>query len=110
MHDFLYDTLRNLIAFDTVSANSNLAAAEFLADRLDGAGFKTAYQRIEIAKVQHANLVAWTGPPRPDGLIVSGHIDTVPFQGQPGWTRDPLTAELDGDRIFGRGTSDMKGF
>lgn len=110
MAELLHDTLRRLIAFDTVSARSDVAAAEFLAERLDGLGFRTQFQRIEIAGVPQANLVAWAGPPKRDGLIVSGHIDTVPFSGQPGWTREPLTMALDGDRIYGRGTSDMKGF
>ncbi len=110
MADYLYDTIRRLVALDTVSANSNLEAAQFLADRLDSAGFKTTFQKVEIFGVPHANLIAWTGPPVRDGLMVSGHIDTVPFEGQPGWTREPLKADLDGDRLYGRGTSDMKGF
>ena len=110
MADHLYDTIRRLIAFDTVSSTSNLAAAQFLAERLDAAGFKTTFQDVEIAGVRHANLVAWAGPPVRDGLMLSGHIDTVPFEGQPGWTRDPLQAEVDGDRLYGRGASDMKGF
>ena len=110
MADHLYDTIRRLVAFDTVSANSNLEAAQFLADRLESAGFKTTLQKVEIFGVPHANLIAWAGPPVPDGLILSGHIDTVPFDGQPGWTRDPLKAEVHGDRLYGRGTSDMKGF
>ena len=110
MADYLYDTIRRLIAFDTVSANSNLEAAQFLADRLQSAGFKTTFQKVEISGVPHANLIAWAGPPVRDGLMISGHIDTVPFEGQPGWTRDPLKADLDGDRLYGRGTSDMKGF
>jgi acetylornithine deacetylase len=110
MADHLYDTIRRLIAFDTVSANSNLEAAQFLADRLDGAGFKTTFHEIVIAGVKHANLVAWAGLPVRDGLMLSGHIDTVPFEGQPGWTRDPLKADLEGDRLYGRGASDMKGF
>ncbi len=110
MADYLYDTIRRLVAFDTVSANSNIEAAQFLADRLDSAGFKTTFQKVEIFGVPHANLIAWAGPPVRDGLIVSGHIDTVPFEGQPGWTREPLKANLEGDRLYGRGTSDMKGF
>ncbi len=110
MADYLYDTIRRLVAFDTVSANSNLEAAQFLADRLDSAGFKATLQKVEIFGVPHANLIAWAGPPVPDGLIISGHIDTVPFDGQPGWTREPLKADLEGDRLYGRGTSDMKGF
>lgn len=110
MADLLYDDVRRLIAFDTVSAKSNLEAANFLADRLTSAGFKTTVQRIEIGGVRHANLVAWAGPAARDGLIISGHIDTVPFEGQPGWTREPLKAELEGDRLYGRGTTDMKAF
>lgn len=110
MADYLYDTIRRLVAFDTVSSNSNLEAAQFLADRLQSAGFKTAFQNVEIFGVHHANLIAWAGPPVRDGLIISGHIDTVPFNGQPGWTREPLKADLDDDRLYGRGTSDMKGF
>jgi acetylornithine deacetylase len=110
MPDHLYDTIRRLVAFDTVSVNSNLEAAQFLADRLEGAGFKTAFQKVEISGVPHANLIAWAGPPVRDGLMISGHIDTVPFEGQPGWTREPLKADLEGDRLYGRGTSDMKGF
>jgi acetylornithine deacetylase len=110
MADHLYDTIRRLIALDTVSANSNLEAAQFLADRLDGAGFKTTFHEIVIAGVKHANLIAWAGPPVRDGLMLSGHIDTVPFEGQPGWTRDALKADLEGDRLYGRGASDMKGF
>lgn len=110
MTDYLYDSIRRLIAFDTVSANSNVEAAQFLADRLQSAGFKTAFQNVEISRVQHANLIAWAGPPVRDGLMISGHIDTVPFDGQPGWTREPLKADLEGDRLYGRGASDMKGF
>jgi acetylornithine deacetylase len=110
MADYLYDTARRLIAFDTVSANSNLEAAQFLADRLESAGFRVGWHKISAAKVEHANLIAWAGPPVADGLMISGHIDTVPFNGQPGWTREPLKAGLEGDRFYGRGASDMKGF
>ena len=73
-------------------------------------GFKTAIQPIELFGVAQANLVAWIGPPRADGLIISGHVDVVPFDGQPGWNREPLKLELAGERIYGRGTTDMKGF
>lgn len=110
MADYLYDAARRLIALDTVSANSNLEAAQFLADRLESAGFHVAFHKIVVAKVEHTNLLAWAGPPVPDGLMISGHIDTVPFNGQPGWTREPLKADLEGDRLYGRGASDMKGF
>jgi len=110
MAEYLYDTARRLIAFDTVSSNSDIEAAQFLGERLDGAGFKTALHKVNINGVEHANLIASAGPPAPDGLMISGHIDIVPFNGQPGWTRNPLKADLEGDRFYGRGASDMKGF
>ena len=89
---------------------SDVPAAEYLAEHLDGHGFKRALHQIDVGGVRQANLVAWAGPPRPDGLIISGHIDTVPFEGQPGWERDPFKMEVADDRIYGRGTADMKGF
>jgi acetylornithine deacetylase len=54
--------------------------------------------------------VASAGPPEPDGLILSGHVDVVPYAEQPGWTRDPLRLAVEGERVYGRGTTDMKGF
>ena len=110
MSTHLYEVLERLIAFDTVSIHSDTPAMEYLAGDFDGAGFETALHRIEVGGVPQANLVAWAGPPRADGLIISGHLDTVPVEGQPGWERDPFRMEVAGDRIYGRGTSDMKGF
>jgi acetylornithine deacetylase len=81
-----------------------------VARRLGPRGFKTALQPVELFGVSQANLVAWVGPPRADGLIISGHVDTVPYDGQPGWEREPLKLEPAGDRIYGRGATDMKGF
>jgi acetylornithine deacetylase len=110
MKSYLHEAADRLIRFNTVSAVSNAAAVDYLEGELAARGFKTARQKIEIGGVPQINLVAWVGPPRADGLIVSGHIDTVPFEGQPGWTRDPLKLGDEGDRLYGRGTSDMKGF
>jgi acetylornithine deacetylase len=107
---YLYDVTRRLIGFDTVSTNSDLVAIDYLATQLEGLRFKVEQQRIEVEGVPQSNLVAWVGPSRTDGLIISGHIDTVPFEGQPGWTRSALKLEDAGDRLYGRGTSDMKGF
>jgi acetylornithine deacetylase len=83
---------------------------EYLADHMAQHGFTISLQGIDIAGVPQANLIAWAGPPRSDGLIISGHLDTVPFEGQPGWEHDPLKMEVTADRIYGRGTTDMKGF
>jgi acetylornithine deacetylase len=110
MSTHLYEVLERLVAFDTVSIHSDVPAMEYLASEFDGAGFETALHLFDIGGQPQANLVAWAGPPRPDGLIVSGHLDTVPVAGQPGWDRDPFRVEIAGDRVFGRGTSDMKGF
>ncbi len=110
MTDYLYSVVQRLVSFDTVSSHSNLPAIEYLSAELRAHHFKTSLQEIEIDGIRQANLAAWIGPPTSGGLIMSGHVDTVPFEGQPGWTRDPLALTRDGDRIFGRGTTDMKGF
>ncbi len=110
MNDYLYEVAKRLVAFDTVSAKSDRDAMEYIAGQLVPRGFKTAIQPVELFGVEQANLVAWIGPPRADGLIISGHVDVVPFEGQPGWEREPLKLELAGERIYGRGTTDMKGF
>ena len=110
MNDYLYEVANRLVAFDTVSAKSDRDAMEYVAAELSQRGFKTAIQPIDLFGVAQANLVAWVGPSRADGLIISGHVDVVPFDGQPGWEREPLKLELEGERIYGRGTTDMKGF
>jgi acetylornithine deacetylase len=106
----LFDLTRRLIACDTTSALSNVAAIDLLSDRLESLGFVTRRQTWETGGVVKANLVAFAGPPRPDGLIISGHTDTVPWQGQAGWTRDALVLEVGNERVYGRGSSDMKAF
>ena len=85
MVDYLYEVASRLVAFDTVSAKSDRDAMEYIAGELAPRGFKTALQPVELLGVAQANLVAWVGPPRADGLMISGHVDTVPFDGQPGW-------------------------
>ena len=106
----LREVAERLIGTDTVSVRGNAPLMEELADRLDRAGFRTRLQRFGEGAHAKANLVAVAGPPEPDGLILSGHLDVVPFEGQPGWTRDPLRLTYEGDRVYGRGTSDMKVF
>jgi acetylornithine deacetylase len=101
---------RELIAADTVSHRASRGAMDRLGDRLSSAGFRVEFQTWGSADAEKANLVAVAGPPEPDGLILSGHLDVVPFEDQPGWTRDPLSLGFEGDRVFGRGTTDMKVF
>ena len=99
--------LADLIAFPTVSTDSNLAMVDYLVDRLEDAG---AICRIfPDATGQKANLFATIGPDRPGGLMLSGHCDVVPVTDQ-NWSTDPFEmVERDG-RLFGRGSCDMKGF
>ncbi len=106
----LRELAARLIAEDTESRRGNLAVMAALAERLEGAGFGSRLQRWGEGADEKANLLAFAGPPEPDGLILSGHLDVVPFRDQPGWTRDPLRLDDDGERLYGRGTSDMKVF
>ncbi len=105
-----WQVCRDLVAHDTVSSQSNQAAAEDLADRMDAAGWHVRVRRETVDGVAKASVLAWVGPPEPEGLMLSGHIDVVPWSGQPGWTGDPLQLRLVGDRAVGRGVADMKGF
>ena len=106
----LHDIAAHLVATDTVSSRGNAALMGELGDRLDRGRLpqcaSSAGGREPSAK---ANLVAVAGPPEPDGLVLSGHLDVVPFADQPGWTRDPLRLAFDGDRVYGRGTSRHEG-
>jgi acetylornithine deacetylase len=102
--------LAELVAFDTVSDRSNVACAEHVADRLEHGGWRTHLFRDHAEGADKASLLAWRGPARPGGLILSGHLDIVPFADQPGWTTDALCLERRGDHLIGRGVADMKGF
>lgn len=106
----LWEVSRQLIGFNTVSANTNLDAAHYLADYLQNIGFTIKVLTDDIDGIQKASVLAWFGPREPGGLMISGHIDTVPFDGQPGWKTDALVLQTDGERIYGRGTADMKIF
>src|SRR4030081_3424419 len=86
----LWEISRQLVEFNTVSALSNVTAAEYLADYLERSGFAVRLLTENVHNVLKAMVVAWAGPEVPDGLIISGHIDVVPFDGQPGWKSDPL--------------------
>jgi acetylornithine deacetylase len=110
MTTYLREVAARLISFDTVSVKSNVEAMDYLGSHLESHGFTTAFHHTEIAGVPKVNLVAYAGPPEPNGLIISGHVDVVPFTGQPGWRRDPLRLEIEDDRVYGRGASDMKVF
>jgi len=99
--------LGDLIAFPTVSADSNLALIDHCAERLESLGARVSITHDDSAT--KANLFATIGPETDGGIVLSGHTDVVPVEGQP-WTTDPFRAEERDGRILGRGSCDMKGF
>ncbi len=99
--------LADLIAIDTTSRGSNLALIDYVERHLGG--FGVAGRRVFNADGSKANLYATVGPMEPGGVVLSGHSDVVPVDGQP-WTSDPWRLTRRGDRLLGRGTCDMKGF
>ena len=98
---------QRLVRLNTVSRESNLALIECIADHLRS--LQVPIRLTYDADRRKANLFATLGAGKPDGVILSGHTDTVPWDGQ-AWTRDPLDAALHDDRLYGRGSADMKGF
>ncbi len=101
------EILRDLIAFPTISTDSNLAMIDYLAGRLGALGARVIITRDETG--QKANVFATLGPDVKGGVLLSGHSDVVPVADQD-WTTDPFAlAEADG-LLYGRGTCDMKGF
>jgi acetylornithine deacetylase len=98
---------QRLVRLNTVSRESNLALIECIADHLRtlGVPLRLTYD----ADRRKANLFATIGEGKPDGVILSGHTDTVPWDGQ-AWTREPLDATVQDGRLYGRGSADMKGF
>jgi len=101
------DLLDRLIAYPTVSADSNLEMIEYLADRLGAAGAHVHLQHDASGK--KANLFGTLGPSESGGVLLSGHSDVVPVTDQP-WSTDPFRMHGDDGKYFGRGSCDMKGF
>ena len=103
------ELLARLVAFDTTSANSNLALVDFACDYLDG--FAARVDRLPSADGRKANLAVAIGPRRDDdeGLTLCGHTDVVPAT-EPEWESDPFDAVTRDGTLVGRGTADMKGF
>jgi acetylornithine deacetylase len=101
------EELARLVAFDTTSRGSNLELIAHVEGLLAGLGVSS--RRIGNAEGTKANLLATIGPGAEGGVVLSGHTDVVPVDGQP-WTSDPFTLSRRGERLYGRGTCDMKGF
>jgi acetylornithine deacetylase len=101
------ELVQNLVRINTVSRNSNLELIHLVRDALQKIGVKS---RLTFNRDKtKANLFATLGEGKPAGIILSGHTDTVPWDGQD-WTVDPLGGLVQNGKLYGRGSADMKGF
>jgi acetylornithine deacetylase len=98
---------KRLVAFDTTSRNSNLTLIEFIRDYLDG--YSVGSELVFDETGAKANLYATIGPQDRSGIMLSGHTDVVPIDDQD-WHTDPFKPVEKDDRLYGRGSSDMKAF
>ena len=101
------DVIKTLVGFDTTSFRSNLDLIAFIADRLGGIGATVRLTRDDSQA--KANLFATLGPAHLPGIVLSGHTDVVPATADD-WTSPPFQATVRDDKVFGRGTADMKSF
>jgi acetylornithine deacetylase len=101
------ELLAKLVAFDTTSSKSNLKLIDFVAAYLKDQG--VASTRIPSPDGNKAALFATIGPDGKNGIGLSGHSDCVPVEGQ-NWSSDPFTLTLRDNKLYGRGSCDMKGF
>ena len=101
------EILERLIAFPTVSAESNLQLIAYVHAYLSERGFEI--HQIGDASADKAGLFATIGPKGEGGILLSAHSDVVPVEGQ-NWKSDPFKLKVDDGRAYGRGTTDMKGY
>lgn len=101
------DLIRKLVSYDTTSRNSNLELIDFIEDYLAGHGVSS--ERVYDDGKRKANLYATLGPRDKSGVMLSGHVDVVPVDGQ-AWSTDPFELTEKDGRLYGRGSADMKSF
>ncbi|MGJ8545021.1 MAG: acetylornithine deacetylase [Sulfitobacter sp.] len=101
------ELMTKLISFPTISRDSNIPLIDWVADYLTSHGIES-HRYIDPDQPKHA-LFAHVGPWEEGAVVLSGHTDVVPVDGQP-WQSDPFTVTRRGDRYYGRGTCDMKGY
>jgi len=100
--------LGDLIAFPTVSSDSNLELIAWAANYLEGFGARCEIMS-DVTGLK-ANLLATFGPEGNGGLVLAGHTDVVPIGEESDWSGDPFSMREENDLLYGRGTCDMKGF
>jgi acetylornithine deacetylase len=101
------DILAKLVSFDTTSRDSNIPLIAWVEDYLDQ--FNVPHFRIDYEEGHKTNLYATIGPDTGGGIVLSGHTDVVPVDGQ-NWHTDPFTLTEKDGLLYGRGSADMKGF
>jgi len=101
------ELLKTLVGFDTTSYNSNLELIEFIQSYLSSYGIDSTLIHDESGK--KANLYTTIGRTDIGGVMLSGHTDVVPVAGQD-WDTDPFSLTESSDKLYGRGSADMKGF
>lgn len=101
------EILEALVQFPSVVGQPNAAIAGWIAQYLGDLGIDAQF--LPGPEGDRTNLFATIGPRDVPGLVLSGHMDVVPAQ-EPQWSADPFRLRMEGDKLFGRGTSDMKGF
>ena len=99
--------IKKLISYDTTSRNSNLELIHYIRDYLQGFGVESLI--VEDETGTKANLYATLGPTDQPGILLSGHTDVVPIDGQD-WVTDPFNVVEKDGKLYGRGTCDMKSF
>lgn len=101
------DILAKLVGFDSVVGTTNAEIVEWICAYLKS--FGATVDILAGPEGDRSNLFATIGPRDKPGYVLSGHMDVVPAN-EAGWTSDPFVLRVDGERLYGRGTSDMKGF
>jgi acetylornithine deacetylase len=106
-----WDLVRKLVAFDTTSRDSNLALIDWVRDYLGRYGIDSKLTFDDTGRKANlwATLPARDGNATDGGIVLSGHTDVVPVDGQP-WDSDPFEVVVRGERAYGRGVTDMKSF
>ena len=106
-----WDLIRRLVAFDTTSRDSNLVLIDWVRGYFKTHGIDSTLTFDDEGRKANlfATIPADDGNSTAGGIVLSGHTDVVPVDGQP-WDTNPFEATLIGDRVYGRGVTDMKGF
>ncbi|MGI3900700.1 MAG: acetylornithine deacetylase [Janthinobacterium lividum] len=101
------EILSRLVSFESVTAAPNHDVITFIATYFEGLG--ASVRRLQSPRFDKENLWVTFGEGRPGGIVLSGHVDVVPVAGQD-WTHPPFEMTREAGRLYGRGTTDMKGF